>query len=58
MADRMDITGARWSTEAVLKLRAVRANGDFDAYWQWDLGRERRRVHEARYANGVVPLAA
>jgi len=31
VADRMDITGARWSVngaEAVLKLRAVRANDD------------------------------
>ncbi|MGI8684733.1 MAG: ISKra4 family transposase, partial [Acidimicrobiales bacterium] len=61
VADRMDITGARWSVkgaEAVLKLRAMRRNGDFDAYWRWHLDRERRRVHEARYANGVVPLAA
>jgi len=35
VADRMDITGARWSTngaEAVLKLRAVRANNDFEDY--------------------------
>ena len=33
--DRMDRTGARWSltgAEAVLRLRAVRASGDFDAY--------------------------
>ncbi len=40
VADRMDITGARWSVqgaEAVLKLRAVRANGDFDRYWTWHL---------------------
>ncbi len=61
VADRMDITGARWSVEgaeAVLKLRAVRANGDFEAYWRWHLDRERRRVHEARYADGVIPLAA
>jgi len=59
--DRMDITGARWSVkgaEAVLKLRAVRCNGDFDRYWQFHLTQERRRVHEARYANGVIPLAA
>ena len=31
----MDINGARWSTngaEAVLKLRAVRANNDFEDY--------------------------
>ena len=61
VADRMDITGARWSVmgaEAVLKLRAVRANGDFDEYWRWHLDRERHRIHEARYANGVIPLAA
>ncbi len=61
VADRMDITGARWSVkgaEAVLKLRAVRSNGDFEQYWQWHLDQERRRVHEARYANGLIPLAA
>ena len=59
--DRMDITGARWSAEgaeAVLKLRAVRANGDFPSYWAYHLDQERRRVHESRYANGVLPRAA
>ena len=59
--DRMDITGARWSVagaEAVLKLRAVRCNGDFDAYWRWHLAQERRRVHESRYADGAIPIAA
>ena len=33
--DRMELTGARWrlvGAEAVLKLRALRASGDFDAY--------------------------
>lgn len=61
VADRMDITGARWSVEgaeAVLKLRAVRSNGDFDKYWRWHLDQEQRRVHQARYADGVIPLAA
>ena len=61
VADRMDITGARWSVhgaEAVLKLRATRANGDFGAYWQWHLRQEQRRVHEARYLNGAIPRAA
>lgn len=32
----MDKTGARWSVagaEAVLRLRALRTNGDFDDYW-------------------------
>ena len=31
--DRMDLTGARWGldgAEAILKLRALRSNGDFD----------------------------
>jgi hypothetical protein len=59
--DRMDITGARWGldgAEAVLKLRALRANGDFDAYWTYHLAQEHRRVHEERYASGRIPLAA
>jgi len=61
IADRMDITGARWSVtgaEAVLRLRAVRANGDFDTYWQFHLDREQQRVHRSRYANDAIPLAA
>ncbi len=59
--DRMDITGARWSVdgaEAVLKLRAVRTNDDFDDYWQFHLDHERQRVHQSRYDRGVIPLAA
>ncbi|MEX2660052.1 MAG: ISKra4 family transposase, partial [Acidimicrobiales bacterium] len=59
--DRMDITGARWSAqgaEAVLKLRAVRANGDFDTYWRYHLDQEHERVHRSRYANGVIPAVA
>ena len=59
--DRMDITGARWSVdgaEAILMLRAVRANGDFDNYWRFHLDHERQRVHESRYARSVIPLAA
>ena len=61
VADRMDITGARWSVEgaeAILKLRAVRSNGDFDKYYRFHLAQEKRRVHEPRYANGVIPQAA
>ena len=44
--DRMDITGARWgitTAEAVLKLRALQANGDFDTYWTYHLQREHQR---------------
>jgi hypothetical protein len=59
--DRMDITGARWSAqgaETVLKLRAIRANDDFDDYWRYHLEREHHRVHQSRYLNGVIPAAA
>jgi len=59
--DRMDITGARWGldgAETVLKLRAVRTNGDFDTYWTFHLNQERHRVHESRYTNGAIPRAA
>ena len=58
--DRMDITGARWGlegAEAILKLRALIANGDFDAYWRYHLRSERERIHHARYRETYV-LAA
>lgn len=59
--DRFDITGARWSldgAETMLKIRAIRANGDWPAYWSYHLAHERRRVHESRYAAAVIPTAA
>lgn len=36
--DRMERTGARWrleGAEAVLKMRALKTNGDFEDYWQF-----------------------
>lgn len=59
--DRMDITGARWGltgAEAILKLRALRTNGDLPSYWRYHLTQERQRIHESRYINGVTPQAA
>jgi hypothetical protein len=59
--DRFDLTGARWGlegAEAVLKLRALRSNGDFPCYWHYHLAQEHRRVHETRYSGGVIPTAA
>jgi len=50
--DRMDITGARWGldgAEAILKLRALTTNGDFDDYWAYHLRKEHERIHKARY---------
>jgi hypothetical protein len=61
VADRLAITGARWGlegAETILKLRALRSNGDFDEYWRYHLTMERRRVHEACYAEHVIPVAA
>lgn len=52
--DRMALTGARWGldgAEAILKLRALCSNGDFDEYWRFHLRREHQRLHLARYAN-------
>jgi hypothetical protein len=54
----MDITGARWSldgAEAVLKLRALVSNGDFDQYWTWHLNQEQQHIHNSRYLEGVIP---
>ena len=59
--DRMELTGARWrlvGAEAVLKLRALRASGDFDAYWTFHEAREYERNHAQRYADGIVPPVA
>lgn len=56
--DRMGRTGARWSltgAEAILRLRALRASGDFDAYWQFHLVQEHHRTHASRYADGTIP---
>jgi hypothetical protein len=56
--DRMDITGARWGldgAEAVLKLRALISNGDFNDYWPWHLAQEQQRIHNTRYNGGVIP---
>jgi len=59
--DRLDLTGARWSltgAEAILKLRALRSNGDWARYWQFHLAQERKRVHDSRYLGNVVSMVA
>jgi hypothetical protein len=50
--DRMEISGARWGldgAEAVLRLRALRGNGDLDDYFTFHLEQARRRNHDSRY---------
>ena len=54
---RMDITGARWGldgAEAILKLRAVIANGDFDDYMNYYKERYRSEHHLARYDEDTI----
>jgi hypothetical protein len=56
--DRMDRTGARWGltgAEAVLRLRALRASGDFDEYWTFHTQRDHERNHASNYKDAQVP---
>jgi hypothetical protein len=60
IADRLDITGARWGldgAEAVLTLRAVISNGDFEEYWRFHLAREHQRLYPGT-AQGQYALGA
>ena len=52
-------TGARWGlsgAEAVLRLRSLRASGDFHNYWQYHEKMEQERNHISKYSNGLPPL--
>ena len=58
--DRMDITGARWRldrAEAVLRLRALRASGDWDEYWQFHKLQEFQRNHVNKFQDPERLLA-
>jgi len=46
--DRADRSGSRWSSEgvqAILNLRAVMKNGDWDAYWDYYMNKENERLY-------------
>jgi hypothetical protein len=46
--DRMEQAGMRWTVagaQAVLDLRAVRLNGDWDAYWQYHRQQQHARLY-------------
>ncbi|MGN9840178.1 hypothetical protein ACTMTI_18840 [Nonomuraea sp. H19] len=60
IADRFDLPGAGGglaSAEAVLKLRAVTANGHLDAYWSYHLARQHERVYQSCYQDGYALTA-
>jgi hypothetical protein len=46
-----------WAECLLLKLRALIASGDFEAYWRFRLRREHERIHHARCRDGLI-LAA
>ena len=59
--DRMDLTGARWSldgAEAVLRLRALRASGDFEDYVAFHRRQERLRNYGSVPQSDELKLAA
>ena len=59
--DRLDLTGARWGlqgAQAILKLRALRSNDDWDSYWTFHVNQQRHRTHETRYLDHALPTAA
>lgn len=61
IADRMELTGARWSlegAEAMLKLRAVCKSKDFGEYWQFHEESERMRNHRQHFADDAIPNLA
>jgi hypothetical protein len=60
IADRLNLGGARWGldgAEAVLTLRAVISNGDFEEYWRFHLACEHERLYpgtdQGKYALGA-----
>jgi hypothetical protein len=58
VADRMEGSGMRWTqggAEAVLKLRAVYLNGDWDRFWAYHVEREKeRRFGGRKWQPGMV----
>jgi hypothetical protein len=60
VADRLDITGARWgldSAEAVLRLRALKTNADLDEYWEFHKRRHHHRTHGHQTTRHYTPAA-
>lgn len=59
--DRLEITGARWgldTAQAILTLRAIVTNGDFDDYWQYHQQQQHRRTYPATTTTPELGIAA
>lgn len=56
--DRMDLTGARWrlkSAEAVLQVRALHINEQWEEYWHFHETCCKSRNYSSLYLNGFIP---
>jgi hypothetical protein len=55
----MERSGMRWTqsmAEAVVKLRALLLSGDFDAYWNFHITRDQRRLYPpGRWSAESIP---
>jgi hypothetical protein len=65
IADRLDTGGARWGldgAEAVLTLRAVISNSDFEEYWRFHLACEHQRLYpgtgQGQHTLGALPASS
>ena len=48
--DRMERSGMRWTeqmAEAIVQLRAIYLSGDFNAYWDFHIEQDQRRLYPA-----------
>jgi len=55
--DRLDITGARWGlkgAESILKLRSLKASGDFECYWKFHKNKAKMRTYDYLYVDKVA----
>jgi hypothetical protein len=52
--ERQQVAKAIGCTTESLRLRALRASGDVDDYWRFNLAKEHERTHASRYADGAV----
>lgn len=59
--DRLERGGARWgldTAEAILTVRAIVTNGDFDDYWRYHQKQERHRTYRTGTSQASLTLAA
>ena len=58
--DRMELTGMRWSwegAEAMLQLRSVKVNGNWEDYWRFHTKKEFERLYNDITVETLVPAA-